>query len=112
MNARQRSRSKIAGLVLAAILGASVGVVAAGQPGETERGRNAWGQRLTDLAEAYRQQRSDFAYAARLRLMAQARVDEAYADRLNGLADAQRLRGLSDHAVQAWTDRLNGLADR
>jgi hypothetical protein len=44
--------------------------------------------------------------------MAQERVDEAYADRLNGLADAQGLRGMSDRAAQAWTERLSGLADR
>jgi hypothetical protein len=116
MNAQQRSRSKVAGLVLAAILGASVGVVAAGvlpgRPGASERGMNAWGQRLTQQADAYRQERSDFAYGARLRLMAQERVDEAYADRLNGLADAQGLRGMSDRAAQAWTERLSGLADR
>lgn len=116
MNAQQTSRTRVAGLVLAGILGASLGVVAAGvlpsQPGTTERGMNAWGQRLTHQAEAYRQERSNAAYAARLRLMAQERVHEAYADRLNGLADAHGLRGMSDRVAQAWIDRLNGLAER
>ena len=116
MNAQMRSPAKLAGLVLAGILGASVGVVAAGvfpgQPATAERGMTAWGQRLTHQAEAQRQERSNAAYATRLRLMAQERVDEAYLDRLNGLADAQGLRGLSDRAAQAWTDRLNGQAER
>jgi hypothetical protein len=114
VNAQQKSRTKVAGFLLAGILGASVGVVAAGvlpgQPGATERGLNAWGERLTQQAAAYRQERSNAAYAARLRAMAQERVNHAYADRLNGLADAQGLRGMSDRAAQAWTDRLNGLA--
>jgi hypothetical protein len=116
MNAQQKSPTKVVGLVLAGILGASVGVVAAGvlpsQPGMTERGMTAWGQRLTHQAEAYRQERSNAAYGARLRLMAQERVNEAYVDRLNGLADAQGLRGMSDRAAQAWTDRLSGPDER
>jgi hypothetical protein len=116
MNAQQKSRTTVAGFVLAAVLGASVGVVAAGvlpsQPGATERGMHAWSQRLTDRAEALRQERSDSAYGARLRLASQQRVDDAYSDRLNGLADAHADGGMSDRAARAWTDRLNGLADR
>jgi hypothetical protein len=116
MNAQQRSRTKVAGIVLAGVLGASVGVVAAGvvpsQPGATERGMQAWSQRLSDRAETLRQERSDAAYGARLRLVSQERVDDAYSDRLNGLADANGSRGMSDRAAQAWTDRLNGLAGR
>lgn len=116
MNARQMSRTRIAGLVLAGVLGASAGVAAAGvlptRSGPSERGLSAWGQRLTEQAEAQRRQRSDSAYAARLRLMAQQRVDAAYSARLTGLADADAVRGMSHRAAQAWTDRLNGLADR
>lgn len=116
MNRRQMTRRKIAGLVLAAVFGAGGGVVVAGvlpaRSGPSERGMSAWGQRLTDQAEAQRRERSDAAYGARLRLLAQRRVDEAYAARLNGLADARVVGGMSGRAAQAWTDRLNGLADR
>lgn len=116
MKGHQRSATKVVGLVLAGILGASAGVVAAGvlpgQTGMTERGMNAWAQRLTHEAEAHRQERSNSAYGARLRLMAQERVNTAYVDRLNGLADAQGLRGMSERAERAWTDRLRGLAER
>lgn len=121
MESEQTSRTKIAGLVLAGILSASVGVAAGGllpirqgttEGGMSERGRAVWAERLSRQAEAHRQERSDSAYSARLRMMARARVNAAYADRLNGLAEARGLRGMSDRAEQAWTDRLNGLADR
>ena len=116
MNVEQRSRAKLAGVVLAGILAVSVGGAAAGVrpsgPGTTERSMAVWAERLSNQAEAYRRDRSDSAYSDRLRMMAQVRVDAAYADRLNGLAAALGPVGMSDRAEKAWADRLNGLADR
>lgn len=116
MNGQQRAFPRVVGLVLTVTLAASVGIVTAGvlpdEPSTNERGMDAWSQRLARQAETDRRERANSAYSARLRLMAQERVDGAYVERLNGIADAKGLRGMSSRAAQAWTDRLDGLADR
>jgi hypothetical protein len=115
MTGQLKTRTKVVGLALAGILGASLGAFVAGvfptNPQMPERAIQAWTERYAGLAEHVRQERVNDAYSARLRGEAMVRVWDAWTDRLNGLADAQALRGMSDRAAQAWTDRLNGLAD-
>ncbi len=115
MNAQQKSRTKVAALVLAGILGVSVGAIAAGllpaRPEMSERGMQVWGERLSQQAETFRRDRADEAYASRLRAVAQQRVDDAWIARLNAFADEQGLRLMSDRVADAWTARLNGLAE-
>ena len=115
MNTQQNSRARVAGLILAGVLGASGGVVAAGlvpaRPVMSEHGMRVWGQRLTEQAEILRRDRADAAYGARLRAVAEERGAHAWTARLDGLAAERGVSGMSDRAANAWTARLNGLAE-
>ncbi len=115
MNGQLRSRTAVTGLALAAILGASAGAFVAGivpaQDGMPGRAVGAWTDRLTQQAEAYREERVNDAWTNRLRGQGMKRVREAWTARLNAQADAQDQRGMSERARQAWTDRLTGLAE-
>lgn len=86
-----------------------------------DRAGDAWSERLNAQAAAVQEQaRSERARQAYTdRLMAHAAAyqeaqetreiaDQAWADRLNGLAGTT---GMSDRAAAAWTARLNGLAE-
>jgi hypothetical protein len=114
MDAKRTSRTKVAVLVVAVVLGASVGAVAAGilpeaaQP--SSRAAQAWTDRLTAQAEAMQQRRTMDAWSLRLTEQARLRTNDAWSERLNGIADTLGARGMSERATQAWTDRLNGLA--
>ena len=115
MTGRITTRTKVVGLALAAILGTSMGAIVAGilptEPQASERGMQAWSDRLTQQAEAYRQNRINEAWTLRLTGIVRQRADDAWTDRLTGIADELGARGMSERATQAWTDRLNGLAD-
>lgn len=115
MNGQRKTHTKVIGLALAGILGASAGAFVAGvlpvRQGASEQGMQAWSDRLTQQAEAYRQARIDNAWTLRLLGIHQQQVNSAWTDRLNAQADALGLRGMSERAAQAWTDRLNGLAE-
>lgn len=115
MNGKRNTHTKLVGVALAGVLGASAGALIAGvlpvQPQASERGMQAWTDRLTGQAEAYRQERANDAYTLRLQGLAMERVWDAWTARLNAQADAHNLRGMSDRAAQAWTDRLTGLAE-
>lgn len=76
-------------LVAAALPGASV----------SDRGNDAWSNRLTGQAQVRDEARA-------------ARAASAWSQRLSGLAERQHgAAGMSDRAIAAWADRLTGLAE-
>jgi len=115
MNGQLKTRTKVVGLALAGVLGASLGAFVAGVlPTDSQmpdRGAQAWTDRYAGLAEEYRQDRLNGAWSARLHGLAMERVWDAWTARLNGLAEEREQPGMSERAQQAWTDRLNGLAE-
>jgi len=115
MNGQRKTHTKLVGLALAGVLGASTGAFVAGvlpvRHGASEQGMQAWTDRLNAQAEAYHQARVADAWTLRLTEQARERGNQAWTDSLNAQADALGLRGMSDRAKQAWTDRLNGLAE-
>ena len=85
-------------------------LVAAGFPGvaESDRGNDAWSERLTKQAQSLQEE-------ARA-----ARAAHAWSQRLSGLAAInfrelgafrQGAVGMSERAIVAWSDRLTGLAE-
>ena len=75
---------------------------------DSDRGNDAWSERLTKHAEHLQEE-------ARA-----ARAASAWSERLRGLAAInfgmldgaeQGSIGMSDRAIRAWTDRLTGLAE-
>ena len=115
MNGQRKTHTKLVGLALAGVLGASAGAFVAGvlpvKHGASEQGMQAWTDRLNAQAEAYHQAKVDNAWTLRLTEQARERGEQAAKDRLNAQADALGLRGMSERAQQAWTDRLNAQAD-
>ncbi|MBP1704991.1 MAG: hypothetical protein H6Q36_730 [Chloroflexi bacterium] len=122
MKTQLKTRSRMLGLLEAALLGAvlaAIVAIGADRARPPEAGMQAWSDRLQAQAETYRQvrmwqawtgrlngpaeERVSAAYAARLTALARERADEAYAARLAALAQ--------DRTWDAWTARLNGLAE-
>ena len=74
---------------------------------ESDRGNDAWSERLTQYSEHQEEARA-------------ARAARAWSERLSGLAainfrrlaaDEQETVGMSDRAIRAWADRLTGQAE-
>jgi hypothetical protein len=97
-----RATTIVGGVVLAVVIGSGLAVLdGVGRPlapvVTDTAAMQAWGQRLEAQAQVQR--------AEQLR---QARMWNAWTNRLNGQAG---IGGMSDRAIQAWSDRLNGLAE-
>jgi hypothetical protein len=105
------TRSKVIGLLEGTVLGlVLVAAIAVGTSAnrQSESGLQAWTDRLQAQAESYAQTRIRQAWTSRLEAQAQQQVNNAWTDRLNGLAAGA---GATARANTAWTDRLNGLAE-